>query len=238
MDKKKKFRNDGFFVEEVPDNPVKTRLLNTLNEIRQENIRDGFTLEHKEQYNRKDLMPSVYDYDHVFIEWLIENDFDRLMKKVAGDDVELIHIAVVNSLPPGYMTTWHSDSYVEPIHKIIYYPSLDRTPSLRMEVLRGRIKGTGRLQYNKFIAKMEPRLYGSRKVEVKSTNDRCLFVNTQVMHRAMPVTDEPDAIRILFSFRKRFKSDQEINDYLKYTNASPEMIKGCVEKFRKISERN
>lgn len=238
MDKKKKFRKDGFFVEEVPENSLKSKILSVLDEIRQENIREGFTLEHKEQYNRRDLMPSVYDYDDIFIEWLVENGFDRLMKEVAGDDVELIHIAVVNSLPPGYMTAWHSDSNDETIHKIIYYPSLDRKPYVRMEVLRGRIKSKGRLQYNKFIAKMEPKVYGSRKEQILSTNDKCIFVNTQVMHRAMPVAEEPDAIRILYSFRKRFQNDQEIVDYLKYTNASPDKIKGCIDKFRKISERN
>src|SRR5688572_4165860 len=67
-----------------------------------------------------------HNYDSVLLDVLFENDLPRLMQRIVGENATLYHIHAITSLPPGYMTSWHSDRYTgRTVHKLLYYPCLD-----------------------------------------------------------------------------------------------------------------
>lgn len=225
------YRKNGVYpVHLKPDSDLGKLLVN----LRSGKIPEGYHWYDQSELNRQDIMPNSYSVDESVFGFLAENNVKSLIRDLLGDSYTLVNVGIVKSLPPGYMSSWHSDNYEKPIHKLIFYPSFGETGHPRFQYLRGRVKGNKRWQYNKVIAKMEPVLFKHRMNTVYSSDDKAAFVNTQIMHRAMPTSEDKGAIRILYSFREPFENDDEIKRYLLSAKGTVDEIKNIMDKWDSI----
>jgi hypothetical protein len=151
------------------------------------------------------------DYDPVLIDVLIENDVPRLVKELVGSNAMLFFINAVNSVPPGYMTFWHPDGHVRPVHKLFYYPTWSDDAPPCLELIPGHVKTSWysrtRILSNKYSVAIEAAL--SKKQMIRSSNDQLVLLNTCTMHRAVPVTKPSGVFRLMYSFMDWFKNDEE-----------------------------
>jgi hypothetical protein len=222
MKSKKMYQNDGVISVNIKPSSDLSEMLMRLSSG---NTPKGYYWQDKSEFNRQDIMPNSYSVDESVFNFLAENNIKSLIEQLLGDNYTLVNVGIVKSLPPGYMSGWHSDNYDKPIHKLIFYPSFNETGHPRFQYLKGRIKGNSRLKYNKVIAKIEPMIFRKYMNTVYSSDYEAAFVNTQIMHRAMPTSEEKGAIRILYSFRERFDNDTEISEYLASAKGTVDEIK-------------
>jgi hypothetical protein len=211
------YQKRGYLASMFGATRTRQKFLDTLCEIRDGRIRDGFYFKDRPVSFRRDFLPSAYEYSDVFLDILAENGIPELVNRAAGVELNLVNIAIVDSRPPGYFTSWHSDNFEKPIHKLIFYPRWSEVPRNRLQILEGHIRPvTGspldigyRWRSNRYFNAIEPKLFFPRIRSIYSSDDYFVFVNTQTLHRAYDVADASGALRILYSFRERFQSHDE-----------------------------
>src|SRR5262249_29128500 len=235
------YKRNGYLIQSLIDSPVRKDFVNTLNDIQQEKFKEGFSFKNNLKSFRRDLIPNVYNYSDVFLNILAENNIPDLIKNTIGPDACLINIAVVDSIPPGYMTDWHRDNFERPIHKAIFYPCFGQPKEKRLEVLEGHIKPVNRILTSKYIRyveqKWEPVLFKYRIKPVYSSDYEFVYINTQTLHKAFEVSGDNGALRILFSFRKRFTNNQQKEKYLELADTTIKDIDILVEKYDSMAKK-
>ena len=140
---------NGYIKSKFDKNQTLDKLLSTLSECyRGENLKEGF--EFKTKYpNTFDLRPTVYEYDDVFMDILIDNQIDQLLYKATQKDLCLTHIQLRRALQGHSYMDWHRDTYfnnekligpLPPSYKIIFYPLHGREPEPKLKILKGSAK--------------------------------------------------------------------------------------------------
>ena len=228
----------GYLTGSFVDTLTRHELVETLKNIQEEKFKDGFSFKRTDSSFRKDLRPNAYEYSDVFLKILAENNIPSLVRRTIGSDACLINIAVVDSIPPGYFTSWHSDNFEKPVHKLIFYPSFGQPKQKRLEILQGHIRPTSRysrrLLDNEYVRTWEPVVFKRKIASVFSSDSAFVYLNTQVLHRAFEVSDACGALRLLFSFRTRFLNSQEKRTYLELSDTTIEDIDALMAKFDRI----
>jgi hypothetical protein len=192
-------------------NTLTLQRLNALcREIFEGRIKKGY----KEKVHYEGMARDVglnHNYDPVLLDILFENDLPRLMQEVVGPNAVLYNINAITSIPPGYVTFWHSDEQARPVHKVFYYPVFDNDADPCLEVIPGHFRSLwrsrSRILTNRYSSWIEATL--SRKQMITSSNENFVVLNTCVMHRAVPVTKPSGVFRLMYSFVDWFKDEDE-----------------------------
>jgi hypothetical protein len=211
QDEIRRYKRDGFIVKQCARTATLERLNALCRDIFEGRIKNGYTPVVHYEGMASDLVLD-HNYDPVLLDVLFENDLHGFMQAIVGENATLYHINAITSLPPGYMSEWHSDGYlVRRIHKMFYYPSFDGGPDPCLQVMPGHIKvsaiARNRLFTNKYTRQLEAAV--SKKVTVTSANDSFAILHTETMHRAMPLTKPAGIFRLLYIFTDWFKNDEE-----------------------------
>lgn len=209
---KTRYHVDGFCVGSFADSADRTKLLATIREIHAGNIRPGFDMQQKYKMS-SDLKPNVHTYDPVFVDILFSNDIPQVLKSVTGKDLFLAHVQLRISYPEGgsYMS-WHRDTHVyggqiigniPPVHKIIFYPTVDGVTDSRLKV----VPGSHRFVFGNKIIDFISALLGKKKTIFASDSDYLLF-NTELFHHVVPEHNNKGSFRLIYSF---CEEDQLVN---------------------------
>lgn len=165
-------------------------------------LKTGFSWE-KKYSNTVDLRPNVYDYDPIFMELLCNNYFPEVVDRLSQRQLFLSHIQVRKSfLGPSYME-WHRDSYyydhlvgaAPGAYKIIIYPTHDRLPEDRLQILNGSNLCSFPHKETDFSL-----INHLSKTTIKSSDSTCLFFDTHSFHNVIPEVNEAGSLRIIYSF--------------------------------------
>ena len=205
---------DGFFEGKFQDTDMFKSLKKSLNDICEENLSEGFTLEKKYQ-GTKDLRPNAFEYSASFIDILIENNIHNLIYDLVGKRLTLAHLQVRTSSAEQSYMPWHRDSYatgeeyvgpIPPAHKLIFYLNTG-TPRPKLEMAAGshicRFKNQdtfilpGCSNFDREILNvLEKKTY-------HSSDDTFLIFNTGMLHSVIPDLPDEKSVRIIYSFIER-----------------------------------
>lgn len=195
---------DGFGIGTFADNADRTKLLSIIRDIHAGNVRPGFEMQQKYKMS-SDLRPKVYTYDPAFVDILFSNNIPSVLKSVTGKDLFLAHIQLRVSYPEGgsYMS-WHRDTHVyggqivgniPPVHKIIFYPTVDGVTDARLKV----VPGSHRFVFGNRVMDFLSALFGKKKTILASDSEYLLF-NTELFHHVVPEHNQKGSFRLIYSF--------------------------------------
>lgn len=201
---KTRYHLDGFGIGTFADNPDRTKLLTLIRDIHAGNVKAGFDLQQKYKMS-SDLKPNVHTYDPVFVDILFSNNIPNILKDVTGKDLYLAHVQLRISYPEGgsYMS-WHRDTHVyggkvvgniPPVHKIIFYPTVDGVSDARLKVA----PGSHRFVFGNKIIDFISALLGKKKTIFASDSEYLLF-NTELFHHVVPEHNAKGSFRLIYSF--------------------------------------
>ena len=208
---------------------VYTNYMNSLKEIYDSDLRDGFYFQEKYPHSL-DLRKDAFSYDDSFIDILLENNVNDIISQLTCMNLSLSHIQVRKCFPypDGRSSSqeWHRDSYCydnsvvgffPPPVKLIFYPVFDDTPE---EVLGFVPRTSQSMKYNRSLdyAQIVP---DSIK-KIKNSNDRFFIFNVSMFHSTLPVREKN--VRIIYNFLPKHLLDPDakacqkmwsdkINDY-------------------------
>ena len=83
----------------------------------------------------------------------------------------------------------------------MFYPIFEGTPRPCIQVAPGRWRS------NKYSSWIEGAC--SRKQTLTRSTDKDVLLNTETLHRAMPVTDAAGVFRLIYSFAEWFKDGEQ-----------------------------
>ncbi|HRH31621.1 MAG TPA: hypothetical protein PK950_03050 [Candidatus Paceibacterota bacterium] len=195
---------NGYAIGAFADNAERTKLLSIIRDIHAGTVRPGFEMQQKYKMS-SDLKPNVYQYDPVFVDILFSNNIPEVLKSVTGKDLVLAHVQLRISFPEGgsYMS-WHRDTHVyggqivgniPPVHKIIFYPTVDGVTDARLKVVPGSHRFVFGNKYIDFISA----LLGKKKTISASDSEYLLF-NTELFHHVVPEHNQKGSFRLIYSF--------------------------------------
>lgn len=199
-----RYHLDGYGIGTFADNADRAKLLATIRDIHAGNVKSGFEMQQKYKMS-SDLKPNVYGYDPVFVDILFSNNISQVLKSATGKDLFLAHVQLRISYPEGgsYMS-WHRDTHVyggqivgniPPVHKIIFYPTVDGVTDARLKVVPGSHRFVFGNKYVDFISA----LFGKKKTISASDNEYLLF-NTELFHHVVPEHNAKGSFRLIYSF--------------------------------------
>jgi len=220
---------DGFTIKKFKNTDTLKTLKDSLFEIQNENLQDGFSLVEK-YTNTKDLRPEAFEYNSSFIDILMENDIPELIQSHIGKELTLNHIQIrVSDLQPAqsYMP-WHRDVYVQddeligcmpPAHKIIFYP---KEESLDSRACIALAKGSHLCVFQNqkteqfilpgFSVYDDEILKISNIATYSSSDDEFLMFNTGMLHHVIPGESKKRSVRIIYSFVEKHQFDKIFSD--------------------------
>jgi hypothetical protein len=226
------YKRTGVFIKPAAKTATLERLNTLCRDIFEGRIKKGYQqiVKYEDKGSEVILDP---DYDPVLLDALFENDLPKLMQDFVSPNVMLFFINAVNSVPPGYMTFWHPDGHVRPVHKIFYYPTWSDDAAPCLQVIPGHVKTAGlsrnRIFSNKYSVGIEATL--SKKQMIKSSNDDFVVLNTCTMHRAVPVTKTDGVFRLMYSFIEWFKDNEERRSLMALSGTSIRINDNVVEHY-------
>ena len=200
------------------DTQCLSSLKNALNDIVNENLKDGFSLIEK-YTNTKDLRPEAYQYDKSFIDILFENKIPDLIFSLTGKELTLNHVQVRVSTSESSYMPWHRDSYIRdedvigcvpPAHKLIFYPVINK-PEPKLTLVKGSHLCTFQNQKSDQFVLPGCSVYDAEIMKISegydyvSSSNEFLFFNTGMIHNAIPDQPGSSSIRIIYSFIERFQ---------------------------------
>jgi hypothetical protein len=205
------YNREGILVRPFAKTPKLERLNALCRDIFEGRAKDGYgEVVHYEGTARDVALD--HNYDPVLLDILFENDLPRRMKEFVGPNATLYNINAITSIPPGYVTFWHTDDQPRMVHKIFYYPVFGDGPNSHpcLQVMPGNFRSVhfrGRIFRNRFRVWIEDQFF--RKQLVTSSDDNFVVLNTTVMHRAVPVTEPQGSFRLMYSFIDWFRDEEE-----------------------------
>ena len=206
------------------DTPTREHLNNLLKKMLTENLKPGFEWGAKYEHTM-DLRPNAYTYDDVFLDILFENNIPKTLPTITGKNLHLGHVQLRASFPgPSYMD-WHRDTYVyegkqvgnlPPVHKIIFYPTMGRSPQPKLISIPG---SHNRIFYQEHLDKVN--LSSEYQETIYSSDDSCLLFETSLHHAVVPEQAQQGSFRLIYSFcqdfqLENFKASQELHQ--RYAN--------------------
>jgi hypothetical protein len=211
MLKSEKYFFDGYNLDSFKSGELHRRLVNTTSNIFKGQIREGFYLKEKYPYS-KDLRPSVYEYDESFVDILFENNIPTKFREILGYDLYLAHIQyrVVHSRN-SYMQ-WHRDTHfydgklggnAPPVHKIIYYPSVNNVDEPCLQVA----KGSQLRMFNNEHQDIS-QLHHNEINTINSSNENYVFFNTSMLHHPIVPKVGSGNVRVVYSFCCEFQLEK------------------------------
>ena len=192
----------------------------TIREIRNGNLKNGFSLE-KKYASSLDLKPCISRYDDVFLNIILKNDIHKIVSEATGVDLHLAHVQLRFAYPSskGSYAPWHRDTHlyrgqeiignVPPVYKLIYYPSLEDQTSNQL----GVISGSHNFLFRSKIFDMSYARLATAKY-IKSDNKSFLLFNSAILHKATKVTNKTGASRLIYSFVRK----DQLAEYDPYVN--------------------
>tara|TARA_R110002110_G_scaffold137526_2_gene322679 strand:+ start:1535 stop:2242 length:708 start_codon:yes stop_codon:yes gene_type:complete len=208
---------NGYLRSNFRKDEALSRLLHILGECFHGNLRHGF--EFKSKYpNTFDLRPIVYEYDDVFIDILIDNEIPELIYSATQKDLCLTHIQLRKAMKGHSYMDWHRDTYyngaeiigpLPPSYKIIFYPTHNRSPELRLKILKGSSKcmNLGHMRIN-----LDQELLNLMSIDVIESSDQgFILFDTSSLHGAFTETHDNGSFRLIYTFtpREQFMSKYE-----------------------------
>ena len=179
--------------------------MDSLKDIYDGNLKDGFYLEEKYPYT-EDLRPLAFEYDSSFIDVLFQESIPEYISDVIGSNVKLSHIQVRLAYPyPDKSRSyqeWHRDTHYyggkfsgsfPPAIKIIFYPHFDNDPE---PVLSCIPNSATTVYYDKGVDHSQ--ITEDRKFNLSSSNDTFFIFNTSMLHSTLPV--DRKNLRIIYNF--------------------------------------
>lgn len=213
LTKSEKFYFDGYNIGFFKKGKILNQLVKATDEIFKEKIKDNFSLKEKYPFS-KDLRPNVYEYDNAFVDILFENDLPKKFKETLGYDLFLAHIQcrnVSSNTNNSYMQ-WHRDTHfynkklggnAPPVHKIIYYPSVNDISECCLQVAKGthlRMQANQKQDFHQ--------LYNSEIDTVVSSNEKYIFFNTSILHFPIIPQEGDGNLRVVYSFCHEFQLEK------------------------------
>ena len=218
---KAQYHLDGYVVGTFADNAERAALLSAIRDIHSGNIKPGFNMQEKYRMS-SDLKPNVYSYDPAIVDILFSNNIPKILKDVTGKDLFLAHVQLRISYPEGgsYMS-WHRDTHVyggkvvgniPPVHKIIFYPTVDGVTDARLKV----VPGSHRFVFGNKIIDFISAILGKKKTIFASDSEFLLF-NTELFHHVVPEHNSKGSFRLIYSFCEKeqlvhYATEQELID--------------------------
>lgn len=202
---------NGYIRSKFDKNQTLDKLLSTLNECYQgKDLKDGF--EFKTKYpNTFDLRPTVYEYDDVFVDILIDNHIDQLLHEATQKDLCLTHIQLRKAMQGHSYMDWHRDTYfnngkligpLPPSYKIIFYPLHGRNPEPRLKILKGSAKCMNLSTMPNI--NLDQELLRLMQTDIfNSSDDEFILFDTSSMHGALVEEDEKGSFRLIYTFTPR-----------------------------------
>tara|TARA_Y100000768_G_C23857725_1_gene624133 strand:- start:173 stop:922 length:750 start_codon:yes stop_codon:yes gene_type:complete len=229
-EERSKFFINGFTILDLKETNKKKLLFKKCRDINN-NI-------HSDKYHWKEIYKSTEDYgpkpfkDDYFIDFLFDQNFDRKIEEITGHELFLGDFAVRRTFPSfkSYMR-WHRDTHfyknknivgrIPPIYKIIIYVNNDgESPTDQLLISP---KSHLRFKNNKYLdiinAMIRP------KLKIKSSNVKCIFINSMVQHSVVQnLRQKGSSIRLFYNFCLRsqleqFPDNEDLhNEYIKRKN--------------------
>jgi hypothetical protein len=172
-------------------------------------IKEGFSLD-KKYDSSLDLKPNVHSYADVFTEVIVKNNIHEEIRKATGIDLHLAHIQlrIAYPSPKGAYISWHRDTHlykkgkvtgnIPPAYKLNYYPVLDQKVTDQL----GVIPQSHNFIFNsKFMDMAYARL--AKQLNIKSSNEKFVFFNTALLHKAMNTNIQTGSARLIYSFVRK-----------------------------------
>lgn len=205
MDAREQQYFHGVSIHKFDDTLQFSDFRDTLREIYEGSLRDGFYFENK-YVATQDLRPNAYDYDDSIIDVLIEAGIHQKMIDIFGYEMFLCHAQVRishNQDDFSYMP-WHRDTYVyednkvvgpvPPMKKLIYYPKFDDTDNDCLMFALGshlKIERTRQADFEQ--------LNKTQILKMPNSVDDYIIFNTECMHHALPPRSDKQ-MRVIYSF--------------------------------------
>lgn len=179
----------------------------------------------------KDLKHEVLKNEDIFYDFIFNNNFHDQINKITSQKLILTNVQVrVCYRGLSYMT-WHRDTYIsknkvigpfKPCFKLMVYPNLFNKKLREISVIPN---SHSRLDFNfthKYLSS-----FNYKTKHINNDNNRCLFIDTTILHKAVSSINNLPRPRIIYNFsteetmKEFYKSDINqfyINKYKNYQN--------------------
>jgi len=199
----------GYAVRAFRSDHTLEALNRRLCEVQSGALRPGFVWEVKYK-NTRDLRPSVFEYDDVFVDILIRNDIPSLLRRVTGLDLTLAHIQLRQTFPGKSYMDWHRDTHfhngkvtgnLPPVHKLIFYPRAGTPSRPKLAV----IPGSHRRMFNNRWRDLAAVVTDGTRATISSSDDGYILFDTSLQHAVIPETDPGGSLRVIWEFCRDFQ---------------------------------
>lgn len=215
------FYLNGFFPKSFKTGERLDHLNEVIKTCVEGDLKPGFSWVEKYKGSR-DLRPTVYEYDPVFIDVLHEANIAEILKQATGLDLTLMHVQLrVADRGNSYMD-WHRDTHfyngnlvgnVPPVVKIIFLPTLGAAPEARFAVVP---RSHRFMPLDRVIDEAQTADWDQEAVE--SDDQRITIYDTSLFHTALPVTKCDKGVRLIYSFGRDFQLQGEGRELYRETN--------------------
>lgn len=200
----KEFYDLGFELVTLTETPIKKRLDQLLSELKNQDLKSGFSWEQK--YDRSlDLRPSAVEYDDVFAQFIKDQKIDQIIFEKTGRQLKLGHIQVRKSLPGKTYMGWHRDTYkrnnkwvgnTPPVVKLIYYPIFNKEETRPQIYLT---PASHRKMHDNYWLDKLLNIFRKKSVIFNHANKALLF-DTACFHSVAPCAEGKSEMRLIYSF--------------------------------------
>jgi len=228
------YKIKGYVIKALHNTESVGRLNALCHDIHRGRVKHGYKAETKFSEAGCEVVLD-HKYDPILLDILFENGVPEVMREVAGPSATLCYINAVTSLPPGYMTDWHSDGHARMVHKLLYYPTLGGRVDPCLEIIPGHIKphwfSRSRILSNRYSAWLESTIFAKQRVD--SSNEAFVLLNTWTTHRAFPVRNPTGVFRLIYSFIEWFEDEQERRHISELPGTPIRINEQLVEHYRR-----
>ena len=200
---------------------------NTLREIHEGSLRDGFYFEDKYEATQ-DLRPHAYDYDDSIIDVLIQDNIHQKMIDIFGYELFLCHVQIRISYKKDVRTApyydfylsswtripynednlsympWHRDTYVDEDNKVV-----GPVPPMKKLIYYPKFNDVhndclmfalgSHLKTERTRQADVEQLHKAQILKMPNSVDDYVIFNTECMHHALPPTSDKQ-MRVIYSF--------------------------------------
>jgi len=228
MDDSAKYFIDGFLQNSFSQGATLDKLLSTIRQVRDGQLKSGFELEEKYKYSA-DLRPNTFEYDDVFLDILFENNIPQVIAGVTGRRLTLAHVQLRGAYPgPSYMD-WHRDTYFykskrHPLRKIWqgFNKSLTKSFSTTVGKPVGLVPPPHKIIFYphldgaqrpalRVIPGSHRRMFSDQTIDtlqtrymkpaiINTSNDKYLIFDISLLHGAIPDPEPRGVFRVMYSF--------------------------------------
>lgn len=213
-DDRSSFFINGFITLDLKETDKKKLFFQKCHDINENKISNNYRW--SEIYkSTEDYGPKPFKDEH-FIDFLFDQNLDKKIEEITGQELFLGDFAIRRTFPysKSYMR-WHRDTHfyknkevigrIPPIYKlIIYVTQKNQSPSDQLLISP---KSHLRLRNNKYLDILNAMI--RPKVKVKSSNTKCLFINSMVQHSVIQNLSQKGAsMRLFYNFCLKSQLEQ------------------------------